>query len=305
MSALTRPADPAAVGRARAALRPRRLVPGVGGVAWLVAALLLPAGTSTAERFLLLAPLVIAPLLVPPIVGRGSRTSTVVLVAAVPLVAALAVPRGPASALGVVPWVVVAAAMAIAAAPPLLRPPTTRLHRRVVHLGRAAALGSSLVAALALLVDRLALATPFPPAIVTLTAVHFHVAGLGLLGVAALAADRSRAAASAVVGLVAGLPLTALGFVVDVPLVNVLGSAVVGGSGIVLASVLVRGSGLERLAGLALAVGMPLGIAWSIAVWLELPFIGLETMVRTHGLANLAAVTLAALAASAPGRTSA
>ena len=94
----------------------------------------------------------------------------------------------------------------------------------IPDLGLDAALAFWAVGAIFVLVDRLGIATPFPTVIVLLTATHFHFAGLGLLGLASLLARSRPGSRVSVVGLIAGIPLTALGFVSRPTCVNSLGA---------------------------------------------------------------------------------
>lgn len=176
--------------------------------------------------------------------------------------------------------------------------------RRAPEIASLVACGFLAVGATFGLVDRLGIQPMgFSGTIVMLTAVHFHWAGFGLLAVAAGLADRGPRLGPLALGLMAGIPLTAAGFMLGSSAVSAVGAAVTGGSGIGigLALLLDRSvAGARRwgtaLAGLALLVGMPLGIAWSVALALGTTFLDLDVMVRTHGALNALAVTCAALA---------
>jgi hypothetical protein len=97
--------------------------------------------------------------------------------------------------------------------------------------------------------------------------------------------------------------LTAVGFVTRSDEIGAVGAVVVGLSGIAAGAALIGNdvAGTSRwalrAAGVALLVGMPMGIAWSLAILFGFAFIDLETMVRTHGALNAAAVLFATLAA--------
>lgn len=276
-------------------------VPAVGLVLWTVVLLALPAPLAT--RILLLAPLVIVPRLLvllplPVLVGRASGWPA--LMAAVPSVFAFALAPGPWAGLLAVPWVVVsmlavggAIRHGVAGMPRILLP------RNVGALGADVALAFWGIGAVFSLVDRLGLDTGFSPAIVLLTAVHFHFAGFGLLGLGSLMATRRQWLGLPVLGLAVGIPVTALGFVVSSHAIGAIGAVLVGSSGIGVGLALLteRPAGWRRwltaVAGVALLVGMPMGIAWSLAILTGATFLDLDTMVRTHGSLNATAVVLA------------
>ena len=267
---------------------------------WLAALALLPA--PIAARILLLAPLVI----VPRLLGLLPERSLVdrlagwpAFLASLPLLIAFALPPGPLAGVFVVPWLglaMVGAAAAVldglARLPGILRP------RAWPDLGVDVALGFLAVGAIFALVDRLGIETTFSPAIVLLTATHFHFAGFGLLGLASLLSrDRPWLRAS-VAGLIVGIPLTALGFVLVSNAIGAVGASFVGlsGIGVGVRFLTVEGSDsarwASRLAGLALLIGMPMGVAWSVAILLGGTFLDLDTMIRTHGVLNASAVLL-------------
>jgi len=282
----------------------------VGSVAWVAALELLPA--PFAARIFLLAPVVIVPRLLAllpdrPLIARLAGWPA--LIAAAPLVISFGLPSGVPAALLALPWIAVAGSAAFVALNHALKslPAFSRLHD-VPELGLDVALGFWAVGAAFVLVDRLAIPTPFPAVIVLLTATHFHFAGLGLLGVASLLA-RSRAwLRGPVLGLVVGIPLTALGFVLASNGVNSLGALCVGlsGIGVGVALLSAKTHGPRRLAlglaGAALLVSMPLAIAWSLAILSGQAFLDLDTMIRTHGELNAVAVLLAVVAAPVSAR---
>jgi hypothetical protein len=275
----------------------------LGLAVWAAALVLLPA--PLAARILLLAPLVVVPALLagqdPP--GLASPVGgAVAFLAALPLVVAFALPPGVPAGVLALPWMgagLLAAAWAtragLAALPGILRPD------RIAELGLHAALVFLGVAAAFTAVDRFGIETGFSSTIVLLTATHFHFAGFGLLTVAALLAKRRGWLRASVLGLIAGIPLTALGFVLRSDELGAVGAVVVGLAGIGVGVGLLGAarSGLARwgtrLAGVALLVGMPLGIAWSVAILLDLRYLDMDTMIRTHGALNATAVLLGAL----------
>src|SRR4051812_17150069 len=293
-------ASAASAGRSRAAS------PVVAGTAaWLVAVVLLPA--PLAARISLLAPLVIVPAglrLLPPRLALATLAGWPALLAATPLLIAFALPPGPLAAAFAAPWAIAALFAAIIAVEHGARAlPWVAAPRRLPDLGIDIALGCWFVGATFLVIDRLGVATPFPQPIVLLTATHFHFAGFGLLLVASLLGIERRRVRPAVLGLIVGIPLTALGFVVGANAINALGALIVGTSGIVVAIALLTAREparrwRSRVAGLALLVGMPLGIAWSLAILTGQPFIGLDGMIRTHGALNAVGV-LTAIAGAA------
>ncbi|MEW6226080.1 MAG: YndJ family transporter, partial [Chloroflexota bacterium] len=223
------------------------------------------------------------------------------LAAAAPLPAACSLVPGPMAGALAIPWLALSVVAGFAAgADALARLKQGGRLRAVPELGVDAALGFWTVGAAAMAAERLGLPAPFPPVIVLLTATHFHLAGAGLVAIAALLAMTRPVVAAAVIGLVAGIPVTALGFVLPSAAVGALGAALVGSSGIGVALALLTAGGpsvarlARRAAGTALLVGMPLGIGWSVAGLLGVGFLDIDTMVRTHGVLNAFAVVTVA-----------
>jgi hypothetical protein len=275
-----------------------------GLAVWLAAVALVPA--PLAARILLLAPLVILPRLIellPPrswIAALGGWPS---FVAALPLLAAFSMTPGPVAAVLVLPWLAFAlVGTAAAIQHGLSHLPSILLPRNLPDLGIDVGLGFWGVGATFALADRLGIDTGFSPVIVLLTATHFHFAGFGLLALASLHATSRPWLRVSVLGLIVGIPVTALGFVLSSDPINAVGALVVGSSGIGVGIALLSGRVVEptgwlsRAAGVALLVGMPMGIAWSVAILARQPFVDLETMVRTHGALNSMAVLLAVAA---------
>jgi YndJ-like protein len=277
----------------------------VGAIAWFGGFVLLPA--PLAARIMLLAPLVIVPRLLGQLPPRGWVTKLAgrpALAAALALVGSFALPAGPMAAALAVPWLALCAAAALAAAvhgvprlPDLLRP------ARAAELGVDASLAFLAVGATFAAMDRVGLAPMgFSPAIILLTATHFHVAGFGLLGLASLFAGTRPALHVPVMALVAGMPVTALGFILPSPLLSALGALMVGLAGIAFAlSLLVSDAAgarrwANRAAGAALLVGMPMGITWSLAILFGVGFLNMDAMVRSHGALNATALLLATAA---------
>ena len=276
----------------------------LGLVTWLTALVLVPA--PLAARILLLAPLVVVPRLTsllpaPPWIGSIGRWGS--LIAALPLVIAFSLTPGPLAAAFTLPWLGLALiGTAAAIRHGLAHLPSILLPRHLPDLGIDVALGFWSVGATFALMDRLGVDTGFSPVIVLLTATHFHFAGFGLLAVASLLAASRPWLRVSVLGLMIGIPLTALGFILSSNPINAVGALVVGSSGIGVGIALltkhveVRADWLSRTAGLALLVGMPMGIAWSLAILTGQSFLDLDTMVRTHGALNSMAVLLAVVA---------
>jgi hypothetical protein len=274
----------------------------VGLLVWAAALALLPA--PLAARIFLLAPLVIVPRLLALLPDRrwlGRLGGWSVSAAALPLLIAFGLPSGPPAAFFVLPWFALALTGALSAIlhgvghlPSILRP------RDWAELGVDVALGFWAVGAGFVLLDRLGVATGFSPVIVLLTATHFHFAGFGLLGLASLLAHSRPWLRGSVAGLIVGIPVTALGFVLGADAVNAVGALFVGtagiGVGVGLLTVSAKGPvrWASRLAGIALLVGMPMGILWSVAILSGHAFLDLDTMIRTHGVLNATAVFLAA-----------
>lgn len=281
----------------------------VGLLIWAAALALLPA--PLAARILLLAPLVIVPRLLTLLAHRPGVARLAgwpALVAALPLLAAFALPPGLLAAVLAGPWLALAVVGASAAVlhglaqlPSILRP------ERWADLGIDVALGFWAVGALFTIVDRLGLETGFSAAIVLLTATHFHFAGFGLLGLASLLGRSRPWLRAPVAGLAVGIPLTALGFVLVSDAISAVGAVFVGlsGIGVGIGLLTVSTSGpplwLSKLAGAALLVGMPMGIAWSLAILVGGTFLDLDTMIRTHGVLNAAAVLLGVAAYRSDG----
>ena len=262
---------------------------------------LLPA--PVAARVLLLAPLVIVPRLLVLLPDRrwlGRAAGWPALVAALPLVVAFGLPAGPLAAAFALPWLALALTGALAAVlHGVANLPTILLPRRWADLGIDVAFAFWAVGAVFAILDRLAVDTGFSPAIVLLTATHFHFAGMGLLGIASLLARSRPLLRIPVAGLIVGMPVTALGFVLVSDAISSVGALLVGlsgigvGVGLLIASTSSSAGWAARVAGAALLIGMPMGIAWSLAILTGQSFLDLDTMIRTHGVLNATAVLLA------------
>jgi hypothetical protein len=299
---MTAPTAPARVTPMLASATPMPLLAGLA--VWFAAMVLAPA--PLAARILLLAPLVIVPRLIPLLPPRawiGRLGGWAALLAALPLIVSFSEAPGPLAAAFVLPWLALAlVGTAAAIRHGLAHLPSILQPSGLPDVGIDVALGFWGVAAVFALADRLGIDTDFSPAIVLLTATHFHFAGFGLLTLASLLAASRPWLRAPVVGLIVGIPLTALGFVLASDPINAIGALVVGSSGIGVGIALLTGGvteragWLSRAAGVGLLVGMPMGIAWSLAILTGQPFVDLETMVRTHGVLNSMGVLLAVVA---------
>lgn len=215
-------------------------------------------------------------------------------------------PRGTVAGLLAGGWLAVTLVALAPAAAAWLRAPTLR----PVPLARTGALAFLVVGAAWLVVDRLGWQPlGLDRALVTLTAVHFHIAGFATSTIAARTAAVSvdpapRLTALAVAGVVVGPATVAVGFAAYRPLQ--LAGAVVLTAGIyVLAWLLVRHVRVEPPAARGLLVGaavvvvlpMALAVQWAAGAVLGTPALGVPAMARTHGLANAFGFALPALVA--------
>lgn len=183
-------------------------------------------GDAWAHALLLFAALVLVPLVfalladdpddAAPEKARAARLLALAergqLAAAVALAVACWLPAGVPAALCALPWIALCGALAAAG---VLRAKRGGLKRELHLLAADAALVFAGIGGAWTLADRLGWQPlGFPPAIVTLTAVHFHYAGL-LLPLCAGLVQRelwmSRLASRAVVGSVLGVPAVAAG----------------------------------------------------------------------------------------------
>jgi hypothetical protein len=276
--------------RARAAL---------GALVWLTFVVAVLPGW--AEALLLLAPLVVVPLGLalllppghPPSTGWLRAAAVVQLPAALPLLGAMSRPAGPVAAVFALPWLTCTLLLALAG----LR---HGWPRSALQLCQAGTLLFPTVGGGWLVLSALG-ARPlnFAPEIVRATAIHFHYAGFALPLLAVLAA-RARPGAlgrGVCVGVVAGVPLVALGITLsafEVRLSEWLAAWFLAAVCAVLAchqldlarrwrgraGLLFAVSGLSLLVGMGLAALYAWGNYWGLA-WLDIPL-----MVRTHGAVN-------------------
>lgn len=273
-------------------------VPNLHHGAWALAALLLSA-------------LVIAPLAIELTDGSkdgktGARLArwvgVVQLPAALLLVWACWLPPGPGATLAALPWVFLCGLVAVLG---WLRVRGGGWRRPMESLCGDVALMFLGVGGAWLFADRAAYRPlGFDPAIVTLTAVHFHYAGLLLplfAGLALRAYPDSRFASRAAVGVILGVPAVAVGITTTQ---LGWGPAIEGaaGWGLALAGMMVAilhvrlateggqpwlARGLFFVAGCALFYGMLLaGLYASRAFFAPLPWLDLPWMRALHGTAN-------------------
>lgn len=136
----------------------------------------------------------------------------------------------------------------------------------------------------------------FSPIIVLLTAAHFHYAGFVLPVLAGLAVRMSgrRAYRLIPVGVLLGVPLTAVGITVS-PLIEVVAAVLVASSGIGLAvaqldlSRQIRtrmASMLLAVSALALLYGMTLAAIYAVGEYRGLPWPSIPEMASLHGTVN-------------------
>jgi len=229
------------------------------------------------------------------------RAAGVAVPCAVALGASLALEPGAVAGLLSLPWLAMAGLGAAGAAIAFVRDPSRV--RPSIRFGWEVALGFLAFGGVNATANRFGLQPlGFAPTIVLLTAVHFHAAGFVLLAAGLLAYARrpGTALAAAIVLLVIGTVITAAGYVAVAEAIF-LGAFMVafGGLGIAVATIRVRRTlrsrGSQRLAlvaGLGLLVSMPLAIAYAVGNALATPWLGLDVMIRTHGVLNVLAVAL-------------
>jgi hypothetical protein len=282
----------------------RRLVVALLGLAaWICGALIAPSGL---WRALLLAPLLIVPALLATSETRWPWMDTIAFGAALPLTLAVAMAPGVAPAVLAVPWLGLCGVLAIVAVRDGLRAmPGILAPDRASDLGQLVARGFLAVGAFFVLADRAGWTLGFNQQTVMLTAVHFHFAGFGLLTVTAILAFRTHALRLPVLGLIGGIPLTALGWTAGLPWIAATGATLTAASGFATGVALLLGlpstggevSGLRRglfsLAGLGLMIAMPFAIAWTVSLALGSTFLDIDRMAAVHGSLNALAVLIA------------
>ncbi len=308
----------------------------LGALVWV--ALVATGRAGPIERWLLLAVLVVVPLALPLVAARpddgtsaagdpGTRTDDALprryrLAAALQPPAALAaaasglVTEGSLAGALALPWLTVTLLLAAHA--------LGRFARRGPQPAEEVALEAGLlylvVGAAGVLADRLALSLGFRPAIVHLSAVHFHYAGLLVPLHAAMAGrllPERRRAVRVVAAAVAGSPLVVATGFAALPLLQFVGAVAVAAGALgaaALALVAVRDSpsraglavaagrrraatALLAVAALALAVSMPLAVAYGYGATVPRTVVTISEMLRWHGRANAVGFGLAAVVA--------
>lgn len=239
--------------------------------------------------------------------ARTGRLAVVVGGAISGAVGALAIGRGPVPAAIAIPWWVVAVGLAGATVARIVRDAASQRALEPWRLGLAAASAFLAVGATWLVVDRAGLRPlGFGTTIVMLTAVHFHVAGFVLTLAGALAVREQPGPASIVpVGLVvAGTPLTALGFL-GLPIVGWIGAMLVtlGALGTGLATIAVRraaGDGPARalltIGGATLFVTMPLAAIYATGTTFGIAVLDIPAMAAIHGGLNVVGFAIPTMA---------
>ena len=227
--------------------------------------------------------------------AAGSFSALLVLPAAALLVASFVLPAGMAAGALTMPWLVVAGATALGRLSRFARDPER--FRPSPELATDFGVAFLLAGAAFLAAQRLGVALfGFPPTLVLLAAVHYHVAGfvLVLAGTEAWRHRPSRWLAAAVAAVIVGIPVTALGFF-GLPIVNWVGAMLVAGGGLGIAiahlAAATTDNGAPRallaIAGLSLLVAMPLAIVFATALLLDIDGPGLDVMARIHGGLNV------------------
>ncbi|MDX2283924.1 MAG: YndJ family transporter [Bacteroidia bacterium] len=281
-----------------------------GALAWALC-WVLPAGGGLAARWPAMALLLAALAGVPLALGVMTRElpdgwpglhriRMLILPAAALLALSVLLPPGLAAGLAALPWLGITLALARTGVWRLRRTSWRDLGPQTAHAGLVfLAVGGAWAAA-----DRLGLQVlAFPQAIVQLTAIHFHYAGLffPLLAGLALQAWPSRAAAGACILALAAIPLTALG----ITAAQVLGWQVLeglAGAAVALSGWLCAGAYLHPvlrgrlrpvqrlcwgLMGMALLFSMSLAMLYALRVWYPLPLLSIPWMRAWHGAANV------------------
>jgi YndJ-like protein len=249
----------------------------------------------------LLAPLVLVPLglRLLPVATPGSEPPIALRRAAVPaawpLALSFVLSPGPLAAALALPWLAVTGLMAAAAGYHLLRGPDT--FRLSPRLATDAAVAYLAIGASFAVTDRLGVRPfGFTPEVILLTAVHFHFAGfiLPLAGTLARRRRPNRGLDVALACVIAGIPITALGFF-GFPLVNWAGSMLVATGGFAIgvgtlsvARTMTRppGRSLATVAGVSVLLAMPLAAVYATGMLIGAAWLDLATMARIHGGLN-------------------
>jgi hypothetical protein len=216
---------------------------------------------------------------------------------AILLAGAMALAPGPLAGILSVPWLVVTLVGAALRIPGIVRRPFS-IAQLADGLAADAAATFLAVGATWAVVSRLGLRPlGLDDRIVLLTAVHFHVAGCVLILAGELLRRRrpSRRISAALALLVAGIPMTAAGFIGIAP-AGFVGAWLVSIGGFVIGVLHVRAARRGEFsghrvsaagAGAALLVSMPLAAAWATAQSLGVAFLPISAMAAIHGGLNV------------------
>lgn len=286
----------------------------VGALAWIGFVLMRVPGASDAawaHALLLLAALVVVPLALE-LFRDGDEPAKsarwfgwlerLQLPAALALLIACWLAPGPSAMAAALPWAALTGIMAWIG---IQRVQAGGLRRDLDGLCRDAALIFALIGGLWTLADRSGFRPiGFDPAIVTLTAVHFHYAGLLLPLMAGLAQRELfffRLAARAAVGVVLGVPAVAVGITTTQlgvgPSIEAAAGCGLALAGMVVGILHVRLAtdsrqplatrALLAVAGVSLFVGMVLAALYAMRAFVApLPWLGVPQMRMLHGSIN-------------------
>ncbi|MFI7066115.1 YndJ family protein [Kribbella sp. NPDC050124] len=221
---------------------------------------------------------------------------------AVPGVVSLWLPRGPASIALASIYLAGTVLLAALAVRDFLR--HKRLRPREIALYTALATPS--IAALALVAERSSYELfGFELTVLSLTVAHFHFAGFAAALIAYLvAADATTATTAAAISVPVGTGIVLLGFFLG-DLVELAGAAVLtAGMWMVGWSLWGRSRTADRATAVLLVVSaavlvftMLLALTWALGHVVSTPYLPLEWMVATHGVANAAGFALCGLLA--------
>ncbi|MFI6675318.1 YndJ family protein [Kribbella sp. NPDC050470] len=210
---------------------------------------------------------------------------------AVPGVISLWLPRGPASIALASIYLAGTLVLIALAVRDLLR--HKRLHPREIALYTALATPS--IAALALVAERSSYALfGFNLTVLSLTVAHFHFAGFAAALIAYLVAgDATTSTKAAAISVPVGTGIVLLGFFLGDP-VELAGAAVLtAGMWLVGWNLWRRSRAADRATAVLLVVSaavlvvtMLLAVTWALGHVVATPYLPLEWMVATHGLAN-------------------
>jgi YndJ-like protein len=292
----------------------------IGAATWLSAMVYLrpnPRDVLWAKGLLLLAALVLVPLVlrllasrIAPAEGEGLWffVGLIQLPAAIALTVAFALPQGVVACGLSLPWLVTMGLLALIGLRRLVR------HRGgpLSEICLAAGMVYGVVGSGWAVLDRAGVRPlGFEPVIVLLTAIHFHYAGLLLPALTGFAAREieGRAAATACVGVIVGVPLVAVGITatqVDLGVWLECSAAwLTSAAGLMTAALYVGLAGQPRwpravrglwcVAASALTLGMVLAALYAARFLVPLPWLDIPWMRAVHGTANAMGFTLAAL----------